>query len=63
MWRSSLSVEGEDNMNAVDTRDGVASPWSKAVSRKKSCSRNLGRLVIDHKTALVRIGKTMSRSR
>jgi hypothetical protein len=63
MRRPSLLAKGEGNTNAVDMRDGAATPWSKAVSRTKSCYRNLGRLVIDHKPALVRIGKAMSRIR
>ena len=63
MWRPSLSTEGEGNTNTIVMRDSAAPPWSKAILRKKSRCRNLGSPMTDHKTALVRIGKTMSRSR
>jgi hypothetical protein len=63
MWRPSLSTEGEGNMNTIVMRDSAAPPWSKAILRKESRCRNLGSPMADHKPALVRIGKTMSRSR
>jgi len=63
MRRPSLSFDGEGKMNVVDMRDDAAPPWSKAVSRMNSSFRNLGGLVFNHEPALVRIGKTMSRSR
>jgi hypothetical protein len=54
---------GEGNMSIIDMREDAASPWSMAILRKDRSCRNLGSLVIGHKPALVRIGKTMSRSR
>jgi hypothetical protein len=44
-------------------RDRGALPWSKAILRMDSDYWNLGGLMINHKPALVRIGKTRSRSR
>jgi hypothetical protein len=54
---------GEGNMSIIAKRDDAALPWSKVILRRKSFYRNLGGLAIGHITALVRIGKTMSRSR
>ncbi len=58
-----LFVASEGNMSAIAMRDDAAPPWSMAISRSKSSHRNLGGLALDHKTALVRIGEAMSRSR
>ena len=56
-------IEDEGNTSMIDMRDHDALSWSKTILRKQSCYRNLGDLMINHETAVVRIGKTLSRSR
>ena len=53
----------EGYMYTIAMRDRGALPWSKAILRMNSYYWNLGGLILNHKTALVRIGKTRSRSR